>query len=134
MTREPNGHKRKSLFPPYRPPDDGPVTGEYIAAYVYSLAKRVVILGPLLATIGGLGAFLGARIISPGENTAAIAARVKVVEDSVREQSKRITATETTVHDNFYITCQVLHLVQPPNAILPEKCVDALIAARRASP
>lgn len=123
--------KKPSLIPSYHPPEQGPPTAEYLSAYVESVLKRFVLLGSALAVLGGLSAFLGAQVISPGQNSAAISARVKAVEDSVREQSKRIGAAETTLHDNFYITCQVLHLVQPPGSILPEKCLNAIVAARR---
>jgi hypothetical protein len=125
--------RRRSLIPSYDPPDGGPVTAEYLSGYFESVIKRFFVIGSCLAALGSILAFLGAQVVSPGQNTAQVAARVKAVEDSVREQSKRIAVTEVTVHDNLYITCQVLNLVQPPGAILPEKCVDALIANRHPS-
>jgi hypothetical protein len=110
--------KRASLFPAYVPPDDDTPPHEHFAAYVETVARRVLLAGSVLALIAAGGGFLGFGVLGPKQT----ASKVTTLEDSARVHSKRISDLESLVRTNLYISCEVLTKIQPPGSIPPQEC------------
>jgi hypothetical protein len=118
----PRTRKRASIFPAYTPPASGELpSADHLADYIDRLAKRVLTIGSLLAVVAGAGGFLGIRVMSPRDITLQTEARFKAIEDTVRSNTRRLTAAETIMANNLYISCEVLARIQP-GSIPPKEC------------